>query len=589
MDKITIETEATSAFKTLIRRNPYLSPFIDENDKTPIWDGSVFVYSKENTTGNKALLGRVPTQIKGHNTKNSFPSEIKFQMEKTNLKAFQSEGGAIFIVVYINDKYETKVYFEQFLPLDIERLFAQMKNQDSISVKFKEIPQDQIMLANLFLNFIEDRKKQMSTVDKARLHLSDWENNKDIGTYLIHISSVSSPVFNPLQALSMSTIYLYGKPDGFNLEIPLERVNNGVIQTKNAHSIGCSDKVYYPGNSTTSVWTNGNLKIKFGQAMSIDLVFTNANKINGNFHFNLVESLDNRLFDAEFILAVVKSNTININGVPLGLNLDKGTILDRTNAFYEDMKGIRKKLDELGIHQDFEFDKIDDKDKWMINLLMELNEDCEDVYLAKKNQISLFNIANIQLTIFTILKDGKLFVRDYFSENSELMFSIDTDDGQHYDTSRYLHLKENALVSSNVYAEPMYLDILKYDTWEQYHPNVNLFLLECLKAYDSGKGNHSELYKLSLLIAGWLKSKDPNSAIYTLNYFQTLVRTRMLSSDEILILHQLSMSDSENWAVKCGSLILCGEYVQAQKTLSDQAPELQDEFRSYPIYSLLKT
>ena len=52
MDKITIETEATSAFNTLIRRNPYLSPYVDENDKTPIWDGSIYVYSKDKFTGN---------------------------------------------------------------------------------------------------------------------------------------------------------------------------------------------------------------------------------------------------------------------------------------------------------------------------------------------------------------------------------------------------------------------------------------------------------------------------------------------------------------------------------------------------------
>ncbi len=35
MDKIVIETEATSAYKTAIRRNPYVSPYINENYKIP--------------------------------------------------------------------------------------------------------------------------------------------------------------------------------------------------------------------------------------------------------------------------------------------------------------------------------------------------------------------------------------------------------------------------------------------------------------------------------------------------------------------------------------------------------------------------
>ena len=240
MDKDVIETEATSAVKDLIRRNPYLSPYIDENDKTPIWDGHIYVYTSINSgKNNKALIGRVPTQIKGHNTKTGFPFEIKYPLRKTDLIAYQSEGGVIFIVVYVNDLYVTQIYFEQLLPLDIERLLSQMHEQENKSIIFKKIPTDTLQLANLFVNFIEDRKKQMGTVDKNKLHLSDWENSKDIGTYKFHISSVQAPYFNPFQVLSSSSFYLYGKPNSLNLEIPLERVDHGIIQTSKLHDIGC--------------------------------------------------------------------------------------------------------------------------------------------------------------------------------------------------------------------------------------------------------------------------------------------------------------------------------------------------------------
>lgn len=132
MDKIVIETEATSAFKTVIRRNPYLSPYIDENDKTPVWDGHVYVYSTDNALrNNQTLLGRVPTQIKGHNTSNGFPKEITYRINKSDLISYQSEGGIVFIVVYINDEFISQIYYEQLLGLDIERLKAKMKNQKS--------------------------------------------------------------------------------------------------------------------------------------------------------------------------------------------------------------------------------------------------------------------------------------------------------------------------------------------------------------------------------------------------------------------------------------------------------------------------
>lgn len=588
MDNIKIETEATSAFSTLIRRNPYLSPYVDENDKTPVWDGSVYVYSTENSTqSNKALLGRVPTQVKGHKTEKKFPENIMFPIDAINMKRYQSEGGIIFIVVYINDSYKSQIYYEQLLPLDIERFLSQMRNRNSKSISFRKIPTDNLLLANLFLNFIEDRKKQMGTVDKDKLHLSDWENNKEIGTFKMHMSSVKSQLFDPLQALSRSTFYLYGKPNSFNLEIPMERVNQAIITTTSLHDIGCGQKVYYVRSTTQTIWKNGNLTIKFGKAMSIDITFIDGTKIGGKFHFEFLGSLNERLIDADFILSVFTEKSIKINGLPLILNFTEKGVIESTTNYIQECKALREKLDNLNILQDLDIDRIPAEERWKISLLMTINEEVEDKYLAKKNQFSLLNVGNIQLTIFSFMKNEKFYVRDFFSDTEQFAFGFAEEDGTNYNTSRFLFLKENALVSSNMYAENIYLDILKYDTWIQYCSSVNLFLLECLKAYDSGKGNRDELLKLASLLVDWLQTKEPKSEIYQLNYLQTIVRGRHLTSDEKSTLKRLTDSDIIEWSVKCGALILTEDYIQAKKILEKQSLDSQNEFRSYPIYTLL--
>ena len=59
-----IEETATTALKAALLRCPILDSYIDSNDKTPSWDGTVFVYRNEKQK--KAdLLGKAPIQVKG--------------------------------------------------------------------------------------------------------------------------------------------------------------------------------------------------------------------------------------------------------------------------------------------------------------------------------------------------------------------------------------------------------------------------------------------------------------------------------------------------------------------------------------------
>lgn len=589
MDKRTIETEATSAVRTLIRRNPYLSPYIDENDKTPVWDGAIYVYSTSNSgLKNKALLGRVPTQIKGHNTKEGFPDQIKYPINKTDLKAYQSEGGLIFIVVYIDDLFNPKIYYEQLLPLDIERLLSLMKSQESKLISLKQIPQDNLQLANLFLNFVKDRQKQLGTVDKNRLHLSDWKGCDSIGAYGLQISSVRAPYFNPLQAISSSTVYLYGKPKGFDMQIPLERLDHGIVETSQQHSIGCGDKIYYLGNMTTTVWENGNLIIKFGKSMSIKILFYSGNRIGGTFHYDLKGSLNNALSDCGFILDVFSKRSIMINSIPIGFTQIDKAMVDQTVKLNQEYNAIRKKMNDLKIFDDLFIEQLSDDELWKIKLLLEINGETESKHLANfADMFTLLNIANVRLTLFVFFKEGKLFVLDVFSELDQFNFGISDDNGDHHSISRFICLTEDALLSSNLFAEYVYLNIVKYDTWDHYQNYINAFLLVCLKAVDTGMGNHDELYKLASLLSEWLLGKDPESEIYQLNYLQTCIRKRPLTEDEGLLVEKLSSVNDESWAVKCGALILSADHAKAMQLLEKQPREAQEEFKLFPIYSLL--
>ena len=58
-----IEEMGACAVKAALLQCNYLASFISENDKTPSWDGNVFVYTMENQK-KENLMGKVPIQVK---------------------------------------------------------------------------------------------------------------------------------------------------------------------------------------------------------------------------------------------------------------------------------------------------------------------------------------------------------------------------------------------------------------------------------------------------------------------------------------------------------------------------------------------
>lgn len=107
-----IESEGVSKLSEVLRRTDYLEPFIPENDKTPVWDGDVYVYNSNSFPHRKdSLQGRVSVQVKGHKVQQLPGEQVKYSVDIRDLKAFQKDGGAIFFNVYITPAYITKIYY----------------------------------------------------------------------------------------------------------------------------------------------------------------------------------------------------------------------------------------------------------------------------------------------------------------------------------------------------------------------------------------------------------------------------------------------------------------------------------------------
>ena len=66
MDKQAIEQTAVGTVERRVNLTRFLSSYLDRNDKTPSWDGSIYLYYTEEKSADN-LIGRVHAQIKGIN------------------------------------------------------------------------------------------------------------------------------------------------------------------------------------------------------------------------------------------------------------------------------------------------------------------------------------------------------------------------------------------------------------------------------------------------------------------------------------------------------------------------------------------
>lgn len=118
----------------------------------------------------------------------------------------------------------------------------------------------------------------------------------------------------------------------------------------------------------------------------------------------------------------------------------------------------------------------------------------------------------------------------------------------------------------------------------EYGNDVNELILDLLKAYDEKK--ESIILETALDIIKWLKEKD-NSIYIVLNYYQTILRKRALSKEEIKNLKSLERKE-ENIEILLGISIILENKTNIDYYLEELTVEQKEKFKQYPIWNLVK-
>lgn len=160
-----IEKSAARSVEEYIDRCSRLEPFIETNDKTPIWDGDLFIYKNiEHSVEN--FVARIPVNIKGTtNTSDDF-----YRINREYLETFKTMGGGIFFLVQVNLKtfQPLRILYTLISLNDVDVLLKQ--NTNTIKINLKEVPIYPLDFEKEIIGFADKRNElEISSFDANNL------------------------------------------------------------------------------------------------------------------------------------------------------------------------------------------------------------------------------------------------------------------------------------------------------------------------------------------------------------------------------------------------------------------------------------
>ena len=591
-----IEQWGVDAVANALSVTDTLQRFFKENDKTPLWDGEIFIY-KNNGWKNENFIGKVSVQLKGKlATKEELSKEIiSYPVGIVNLENYKKNGGTIYFVTQINKRNTSQkvVYYETLTPQKISTYIKGKEQQESCTIKLKRLPKNKYDIQTIFYNFYPNNI--FSNIPP--ISLDELSTRKDIVKITSTVTQflAKNKKVSPIDLFLNNELYWTAELSNYPIPIPIESTHDMVLSiiTKDGlPSIIVSGEKY--DNYLSITRSKNHTIFKFGEST---ILTTKKNVKGAKIRFTPSDSLTNRIKDLSFVISIAETSAIHVEGkdvLHLGeIITDSHFDLRATKKALESYKRIDKFWKSLNIIDDFDIGNINSNSSLReLDLLMEsihgrqslhLNIDGKYPYYLLKKQISNFLVL---LLLEVVDQEKSLFnVYNYFDQKGTV--KIIKGETEHI-SSKYSALNSNDYIElSNIdFSEILqsYKDILHLNN-KIYEP-ANFDLLNLLLAYDKHEEHPAIILETAKDIARWILEESGDilpDEIKVINYLQTIKRARDLTKEEISKLYHIA-DKSENIMYKLGANLLLENYKVAPFQFDQLSDEEKDQFKSFPIY-----
>lgn len=587
-----IETLAVNAVRDSIAVCDYLESYLNDNDKTPSWDGEIFIYGNSSKK-KECFRGKISVQIKGKMQKDLSRTEITYPVSTIDLRNFESVGGTMYFVVYIStaDKCMRKIYYNDLNPVKLHHYLKNAKGK-SVNLKFKEFPSDSNSKANICLNFFEECVKQSSFKENI-LTLDDLPS-KNVTSIKMTYSGYGEAPSDLFQPLLENNIGLYVQLNNEGVLYPVDTTDVALqIQQKRNCSVKVGGQEYY--SEILLERSASDLVIKIGESIIIKYLLSNG---KSEFKYKLTDSLRNAVVDMAFMNALISTRELEVGAAKYG-------VPDEVCAKYNyewavcrlrQLKDYVKALDTLHVSKDLDLSKLSRADERNLNTLITAFVKKRSVKDLNPNlppicTMSIGDNIRVLLGVDRNKTDATLFrVYDVFNCSAPIQYKSPVLDGRMLWASPYSVLSaDDYLVIDNIHYETLSATYKRLKENNPIVPEIaNRDMLIMLLAYD--KSNNAKLLDVAEDLARFILNDGTYESLphayRLLNLLQVIKRKRELNTDEMDQLYDI-LEDGSSF-LKVGAALLLDDMRGAKRLFAKLSDQEQKTFRAYPIYHFWK-
>lgn len=570
MNSTDIEKMATNKIEELILMNSdFFSPYINSNDRTPLWDGNIYIYNK-NTKTNGTFEGKIDVQIKGRRVE-IFKENNTYQFNVETLKGYQKEikGTLLLVVDFINfDNY--KVYYCNLLPVDLYQILKDIKDdKKTVALKLKEIDENSALnFKNVCINFYKNSTKQ---ANKKIIEEVEFNNIEEINFEIFAEKSEYE------EYLEVADVYTYAKMKGTHEEVVTVK-GKWKSFSKIKKNIFVNSKKYY--SEYTVMGKDGNELIVGPITIEIP---------SGKIHLKLEGNPKKRIKDLDFIINVLKEQYIVFDTIKFDLDFTDKDMISKNIEIYNKQLDYFKKIVKVfkyfKTEFDIDYDQLNDADIRNLHHLMNLYDGhfTKDMKELQKYFIKI----NKYKFIFILVFNGNKIYNFYSQEMIDNTLCVFIRDDKEIKTSIYSNLLPEEYINVDNFDEKIIVKSFKNIELNDYVLDaINSLMLDFLKAYDI----YNEIKYLNLSDKlSQIICRNRKNDIDVINSKQIKLRKKNLSYHDKKILNEIRNKEElkNDYHVLCCIDILLNNTFDFDLHYKSMKKKEKEVFKSWPIYNLL--
>ena len=579
-----IEKIGTSAVRLALIKSKYLEPYIPDDNTVPSWDGTVYIYNKQTKT-KKNFLGKVDVQVKGTEQNDFSLTQIKYDASVDDLKAYASDGGTIFFVVYVNSECQTKIYYNTLTPVKLYELLKNCDNQEDKRITLDELPNENREVANIFFHFYDCCRKQRGFTPDKMIPFAELLNNNEI----THITGFATGInfADGVSAFLNSEPYLYVQKNNLPINIPvlagsLEVSVNEVVPA----NITVKGIQYY--DHITVKRTKHTQTVYIGKSLFYCPTLPPI-KIKWEF----IHNLNDLLIDLEFMIQAVENGGYEINGCVAELSFTDTELqalkVDQAKSTLPLIKNIKKVFDLLHIKKDINLSKLA-KEEWRTLFVLVEGILNNQPIAGWKQDLAIHGVVKIQNISISLGfekvagKEHTYKIYDFF--HMPIMIAIGGDSNKFAAPPYALLTPQDYGIIDNIDYEDI---VTAYDALYTTIGSNEIFdsaitnMLRLIDAYDML--NHPILLKTALDLCDWIMAHGDDGVNMQLNKMQIIKRERKFTKEEKQMLLKIAEDNSQYEEARIGAYLLLDNHFAVQTHLEKLSKKAQEAFMSYPIYT----